>query len=185
MKKVLSQFLLLISFLSVSISPVVAQTWFNGLDVYDTAVNWINVKAVKNQASYSQILCSRATPRAQYGLGVYNPFPEHVRGKNTIVKVSGFVKIPGENSSGLYVVTLEKYGKTVSDLIRRALDAFIETEMAPENVEKKVVDLPKSSVKVLEDLTEQGEYVSVEDAIRAVIRDYVKKAIKENEGEKE
>jgi hypothetical protein len=113
MKKLLSQFLLLISFLSVSISPVVAQTWFNGLDVYDTAVNWINVKAVKNQASYSQILCSRATPRAQYGLGVYNPFPEHVRGKNTIVKVSGFVKIPGENSSGLYVVTLEKYGKTV------------------------------------------------------------------------
>jgi Arc/MetJ-type ribon-helix-helix transcriptional regulator len=40
-------------------------------------------------------------------------------------------------------------------------------------------------VKVLEDLTKQGEYVSVEDAIRAVIRDYVKNTIKENEGEKE
>lgn len=78
-----------------------------------------------------------------------------------------------------------KYGKTTSDLIRRALEAFIETEMSPENVEKKLVDLPKSSVKVLEDLTEQGEYVSVEDAIRAVIRDYVKNTIKENEGEKE
>ena len=57
--------------------------------------------------------------------------------------------------------------------------------MAPENVEKKVVDLPKASVRALEELTEQGEYVSVEDAIRAVIRDYVKNAIKEKEGEME
>ena len=96
------------------------------------------------------------------------------------------VRLPPEQVEKIdALLATGKYGKTVSDLIRRALDAFIETEMAPENVEKKVVDLPKSSVKVLEDLTEQGEYVSVEDAIRAVIRDYVKKAIKENEGEKE
>ncbi len=96
------------------------------------------------------------------------------------------VRLPPEQVEKIdSLLATGKYGKTVSDLIRRAIDAFIETEMAPENVEKKVVDLPKSSVKVLENLTEQGEYVSVEDAIRAVIRDYVKNTIKENEGEKE
>ena len=96
------------------------------------------------------------------------------------------VRLPQEQVEKIEnLLATGKYGKTVSDLIRTAIDSFIETELAPENVEKKVVDLPKSSVKVLEDLTEQGEYVSVEDAIRAVIRDYVKNAIKENEGEKE
>ncbi len=96
------------------------------------------------------------------------------------------VRLPKEQVDKIEtMLATGKYGKTVSDLIRKAIDDFIETEFSPDNVEKKVVDLPKASVRALEQLTEQGEYVSVEDAIRAVIRDYVKNTIKENEGEKE
>ncbi len=92
------------------------------------------------------------------------------------------VRLPEETVRKIEaLLSTGKYGRTVSDFIRRALDSYIEMEFSPENVEKKVVDLPKSSVKVLEKLTEDGEYVSVEDAIRAVVRDYVKKTI--NEGE--
>ncbi len=74
-----------------------------------------------------------------------------------------------------------KYGKTVSDLVRRAIDAFIETEMAPENVEKKVIELPKESLEILEEDTKKGRYVSVDDAIRDVIRQYVRKRLEEYE----
>ncbi len=92
------------------------------------------------------------------------------------------VRLPEETVRKIEsLLSTGKYGRTVSDFIRKALDTYIEMEFSPENVEKKVVDLPKSSVKVLQKLTEDGEYVSVEDAIRAVVRDYVKKTV--NEGE--
>lgn len=74
-----------------------------------------------------------------------------------------------------------KYGKTISDFVRRAIDSYIETEMTPENVEKKVVDLPKESIEVLEEDTKKGKYVSVDDAIRDVIRQYVRKRIEESD----
>lgn len=74
-----------------------------------------------------------------------------------------------------------KYGKTISDFVRRAIDSFIDSEFTPENVEKKVIVLPKSSIKVLEKMTEEGEYVSIDDAIRDVIREYVRKRLEESD----
>ncbi len=106
-------FALVFSF-AVSRAGAQSYSWFNGLDVFDTAVNWINVKRMQSPDAYSQVLYAKTTPVSPYGLGVYDSFPVKVQGGNTIVKVSGYVKIPDEKSSGLYVITLEKEGKTVS-----------------------------------------------------------------------
>jgi Arc/MetJ-type ribon-helix-helix transcriptional regulator len=74
-----------------------------------------------------------------------------------------------------------KYGKTISDFVRKAIDYYIETETAPENLEKKVVELPKESIEVLEEDTKKGRYISVDDAIRDVIRQYVRKRLEESD----
>ncbi len=120
-----------------------AQSWFNGLDTYDTGVNWINVKNIDSSAAYSQTLFAKTSPALPYGLGVDDFFPPEIKGKNTIVKISGFVKIPDEKSSGLYVVTLEKNGKTLFwkgiDLSKVVKDSmhwfrFADSVLVPANI---------------------------------------------------
>ncbi len=92
------------------------------------------------------------------------------------------VRLPKETVEKIErLLATGRYGKTTSDFVRRAIDSYIEAEFTPENVEKKVVELPKSSVQALEQFTKEGEYVSVEDAIRAVIRDYVRKRLEDSD----
>lgn len=95
------------------------------------------------------------------------------------------VRLPKETVEKIeQLLATGRYGKTVSDFVRKAIDAYMDAEFTPENIEKKVVELPKSSVQALEEFTNEGEYVSVEDAIRTVIRDYVRKRLEESDQNK-
>ena len=92
------------------------------------------------------------------------------------------VRLPKETVEKIEeLLSTGKYGRTISDFVRKAIDSYIETEMTPENVEKKVIDLPKESIETLEEDTKKGKYVSVDDAIRDVIRQYVRKRLEESD----
>jgi Arc/MetJ-type ribon-helix-helix transcriptional regulator len=92
------------------------------------------------------------------------------------------VRLPKETIEKIEkLLSTGKYGRTISDFVRRAIDAYIDAEFTPENVEKKVIELPKANIEVLEEATKRGEYVSIDDAIRDVIREYVRKRLEESD----
>ncbi len=113
MKKIYLIILAVLLLAGIFQHKVWAQSWFNGIDKYDTTVNWLNMKNIDSIGAYSQYLFAVSTPLQPYGLGIENNFPDNIKGKNTIVIISGFVKIPDSILSGIYVFTLEKDGKTV------------------------------------------------------------------------
>jgi len=63
---------------------------------------------------------------------------------------------------------------TISDAIRAAIDTFIETHFTPEYIERVTVELPKGKLVELEALVKDGDSVSIDDAIRNAVRDYVR-----------
>jgi Arc/MetJ-type ribon-helix-helix transcriptional regulator len=84
------------------------------------------------------------------------------------------VRVPSESLAKLE--ELVKNGKfdNKSDVIRAAIDKFLEDESVPSNIAKITVDLPKGNVVQLEELVDQGDSVSVDDAIRNAVRDYLR-----------
>lgn len=63
---------------------------------------------------------------------------------------------------------------TLSDVIRAAINNFIEMQFAPNHISKITVDLPKGNHVDLEKIVISGDSVSVEDAIRNAVREYIK-----------
>ncbi len=62
----------------------------------------------------------------------------------------------------------------ISDVIRAAVDEFIDKRFTPENIAKISVDLPKTKVIELESLVRSGDSVSLDDAVRNAVREYVR-----------
>ena len=62
----------------------------------------------------------------------------------------------------------------MSDAIRAAIDSFVETHFTPEHIEKLMVELPKANVVKLEELVHSGDSISVDDAVRNAVREYVR-----------
>ncbi len=129
-----------------------AQQWFNGLDVFDTTVQWIgNRGTVEDEFAYSGVKYARAGNDNPYGLGVKDSFPETLRGKNCWVTVSGYVRIPDEDAGGIFVISLTNNGR---QLFWQGIDL------------KKVVKDRRhwfrfsDSVKVPADVTARGQLVS-------------------------
>ena len=60
----------------------------------------------------------------------------------------------------------------LSDVVREAVDEFIDRRFTPENISKITVDLPKGNVLELESLIKNGDSVSMDDAIRNAVREY-------------
>lgn len=71
--------------------------------------------------------------------------------------------------------------KNLSDVVRAAIEEFLDLKFSPQSVERVRVDLPKKTVNILLNLVESGEVeaVSLDDAIRMAVKEYVRKIISE------
>ena len=85
------------------------------------------------------------------------------------------VRLEPETASLLDRLVQEKEYKNVSDVVRHAIDFFLEKQFPPEHIEKVVVDVPKTNMNDLQSLVMEGDSVSVDDAIRNAVREYVRK----------
>ena len=75
--------------------------------------------------------------------------------------------------------------KSKSDVVRAAIEKFIETENVPANISKITVELPKGDSVRLEQLVDEGDSVSIDDAIRHAVREYVRVRIERALGDQE
>ena len=62
----------------------------------------------------------------------------------------------------------------LSDIVRQAVEEFIDRKFTPDNISKVTVDLPKGNVLELESLIKNGDSVSMDDAIRNAVREYTR-----------
>ncbi len=73
--------------------------------------------------------------------------------------------------------------ETVSDVVRRAIDEFIERNYRKGPTSKIDLILPKKMIAELETEIDQGTAISLDDLIRVILRDYtlnkINKEIKE------
>ncbi len=73
--------------------------------------------------------------------------------------------------------------ETVSDIVRRAIDEFIERNYRKGPTSKIDLVLPKKMIAELETEIDQGSAISLDDLIRVILRDYtlnkINKEIKE------
>ena len=67
----------------------------------------------------------------------------------------------------------------LSDVVRDAVEQFIDNRFTPENISKITVDLPKGNVLELESLIKNGDSVSMDDAIRNAVREYTRARAKD------
>ncbi len=76
--------------------------------------------------------------------------------------------------------------KNISEVVRRAIEDFLASKFAPQNIERVNVNLPKKTVALLLELVDRGEVeaVDLDDAIRLAVKEYVRHMIsKEAESE--
>ena len=68
----------------------------------------------------------------------------------------------------------------LSDVVRDAIELFIEQNFTPDNISKITVELPKGNVLELESLIKNGDSVSMDDAIRNAVREYTRARAKDH-----
>ena len=68
----------------------------------------------------------------------------------------------------------------LSDVVRDAVDLFIESNFTPDNISKITVDFPKGNVLELESLIRDGDSVSMDDARRNAVREYTRARAKDH-----
>lgn len=100
------------------------------------------------------------------------------KGKNVrhMVEISErvTVRIPQELLEKLKLIQKAEGHTTISDTIRIGLMKYLELKMAPANIRKIVVDISRQDNTQLEALVQDGSSVSVDDAIRSAVREYVR-----------
>jgi Arc/MetJ-type ribon-helix-helix transcriptional regulator len=84
------------------------------------------------------------------------------------------VRVPADKLEKLDALVENGEFKNKSDVVRAAIERFIETEDVPSNISKIAVELPKGDSVSLEQLVEDGDSVSVDDAIRHAVREYIR-----------
>ncbi|MCX8173839.1 MAG: ribbon-helix-helix domain-containing protein [Thermoplasmata archaeon] len=90
------------------------------------------------------------------------------------------VRLPLEYLQKLEQIQKKNNEKNLSEVIRRALDDYIQKQLPPENITMVTLALPKSLALKLEAMISEGmDAVSIEEAIRNAIRDYLEKKLKE------
>ena len=60
-----------------------------------------------------------------------------------------------------------------------AINNFIDEQFAPDYIRKMTIELPKGNVVNLEQLVKSGDSVSVEDAVRNAVREYIRRRLSE------
>jgi len=89
------------------------------------------------------------------------------------------VRIPVSMAEELEEIVSRDNYSNVSEVIRAALDSFIEAKNAPEYISNVTVALPKKNVDDIQDLVNEGDSISVDDAIRNAVREYVRDRLTE------
>lgn len=87
------------------------------------------------------------------------------------------VRIPQELLEKLKAIQQEKGTPTISDTIREGLERYIEMNLPPPNIRKVVVDLSRQDNRQLEEFVREGGSVSIDDAVRAAVREYIRTRI--------
>lgn len=85
------------------------------------------------------------------------------------------VRLPSDKLAVLQSLVGTEGYDNLSDVVREAVDRFIEANFPPENISKVTVDIPKGSMIELESLIRNGDSVSMDDAIRNAVREYTRK----------
>jgi Arc/MetJ-type ribon-helix-helix transcriptional regulator len=84
------------------------------------------------------------------------------------------VRIPQDLLEKLKAIQQAKGTPTISDTIREGLERFIEMNLPPPNIRKVVVDLSRQDNLQLEEFVREGNSVSVDDAVRSAVREYIR-----------
>ena len=84
------------------------------------------------------------------------------------------VRIPQDLLEKLKLIQQSKGTPTISDAIREALERFVELNLPPPNIRKVVVDLSRQDNRQLEEFVREGGSVSVDDAVRSAVREYIR-----------
>jgi Arc/MetJ-type ribon-helix-helix transcriptional regulator len=90
------------------------------------------------------------------------------------------VRLPADRLILLQSLVTEGKYDNISDVVRTAVDEFVEEHFTSENIAKITVDFPKNNVMELESLVRNGDSISLDDAIRNAVREYTKAHIKQN-----
>ena len=89
------------------------------------------------------------------------------------------VRIPEELLEKLKRIQEAKGTATISDTIREGLEQYIELHLPPQNVRKVVVELSRQDNNRLEEFVREGNSVSVDDAVRSAVREYIRGRIEQ------
>lgn len=84
------------------------------------------------------------------------------------------VRIPQDLLEKLKAIQQSKGTPTISDTIREGLERYIEMNLPPPNIRKVVVDLSRQDNHQLEEFVREGNSVSVDDAVRSAVREYIR-----------
>lgn len=89
------------------------------------------------------------------------------------------VRIPEELIEKLRQIQESKSTPTISDTIREALERYVEVNLPPPNITKVVVDLSRQDNRQLEEFVREGGSVSVDDAVRSAVREYIRTRVEQ------
>ncbi len=89
------------------------------------------------------------------------------------------VRIPQELLEKLKQIQESKETPTISDTIRDGLEQYVELNLPPQNVRKVVVELSRHDNNRLEEFVREGNSVSVDDAVRSAVREYIRGRIEQ------
>ena len=89
------------------------------------------------------------------------------------------VRIPEDLIEKLRRIQESKSTPTISDTIREALERYVEVNLPPPNITKVVVDLSRQDNRQLEEFVREGGSVSVDDAVRSAVREYIRTRVEQ------
>ena len=87
------------------------------------------------------------------------------------------VRIPEELLERLKRIQEGKGTATISDTIREGLEQYVELHLPPHHIRKVVVELSRRDNSRLEEFVREGNSVSVDDAVRSAVREYIRSRI--------
>ncbi len=89
------------------------------------------------------------------------------------------VRIPQDLLEKLKQIQQSQGTPTISDTIREGLEQYIELHLPPQHIRKVVVELSRQDNRQLEEFVREGNSVSVDDAVRSAVREYIRSRLEQ------
>jgi Arc/MetJ-type ribon-helix-helix transcriptional regulator len=84
------------------------------------------------------------------------------------------VRIPQDLLEKLKRIQEAKGVATISDTIREGLERYIEMNLPPPNSRKVMIELSRQDNRQLEEFVREGASISLDDAVRSAVREYIR-----------